>query len=71
MQPQLCILDERGLPKDWLLTGSSVPFLLLLHFCFLESCMEGMFSNVNHEGADDNRVSKDDMEEEHALLESV
>lgn len=33
--------------------------------------MESMFSNMNHEGADEDWIPEDDVEEEHALLESV
>ncbi len=33
--------------------------------------MESTLSDVNNEGADNNRVSEEDVEEEHALLESV
>jgi hypothetical protein len=33
--------------------------------------MESMLSNVDHEGADEDWVPEDDMDEDYALLESV
>jgi hypothetical protein len=46
-----------------------VPFLLF--GSFLESRVEGSFSNIDNEGRDEDWISDNDVTEEHALLECV
>lgn len=70
MHCRLCACSERRLPGDSISMGCLfVPFLLF--DSLLESRVEGSFSNMDNEGRDEDRISDNDVTEEHALLECV
>jgi hypothetical protein len=73
MHCRLRVGSERRLPGNRLhaCRRTGLPFALLILCNFSESRMESMLSNVDHEGADEDWVPEDDMNEDYALLESV
>lgn len=71
MNTRLRIGSEGRLPDNGgcILLGSL--FAVSFFGSLLESRVEGLFSNMNNEGGDEDWISDDDVTKQHALLEGV